>query len=62
LIVVSEGFRRREISQQLYQDICDARVAFDLVMATPSDLEKHRDNIGLICRNILIEGRELYAG
>jgi hypothetical protein len=36
-------------------------VDFDLVVATPSDLEKHRDNIGLIYRNILQEGRELYA-
>ena len=27
-----------------------------MVVATPSDLEKHRDNIGLIYRNILQEG------
>jgi predicted nucleotidyltransferase len=61
LVVVPEGSRRRAIAQKLYQDIRDVRVAFDLVVATPSDLEKHRDNIGLIYRNILKEGRELYA-
>jgi predicted nucleotidyltransferase len=61
LIVVPEGSRRRAIAQKLYQDIRNARVAFDLVVATPSDLEKNRDNIGLIYRNILQEGRELYA-
>ena len=61
LVVVPEGSRRRAIAQKLYQDIRGARVAFDLVVATPSDLEKHRDNIGLIYRNILQEGRELYA-
>ena len=61
LVVVPEGSRRRAVAQKLYQDIRNARVAFDLVVATPSDLEKHRDNIGLIYRNILKEGRELYA-
>jgi predicted nucleotidyltransferase len=61
LVVVPDGSRRREIAQALYQGIRSARVAFDLVVATPSDLEKHRDNIGLIYRNILKEGRELYA-
>jgi predicted nucleotidyltransferase len=61
LVVVPEGSRRRAVAQKLYQDIRDARVAFDLVVATPSDLEKHRDNIGLIYRNILKEGHELYA-
>jgi FixJ family two-component response regulator len=60
-VVVPEGSRRREIAQALYQGIRNARVAFDLVVATPSDLEKHRDNIGLIYRNILKEGREIYA-
>jgi len=61
LVVVPEGSRRRAVAQKLYQDIRDAGVAFDLVVATPSDLEKHRDNIGLIYRNILKEGHELYA-
>ena len=61
LVVMPEGSRRRAIAQKLYQDIRNARVTFDLVVATPSDLEKHRDNAGLIYRSILREGRELYA-
>jgi len=61
MVVVPDGSRRRAIAQQLYRDIRNVRTAFDLVVATPSDLEKHRDNIGLIYRNILKEGKELYA-
>jgi len=61
MVVVPEGSRHRTIAQKLYCDIRNVRTAFDLVIATPSDLEKHRDNIGLIYRNILKEGKELYA-
>lgn len=61
LVVVPEGSRRRAVAQKLYQEIRNVRVAFDLVVATPSDLEKHKDNIGLIYQNILKEGQEIYA-
>jgi hypothetical protein len=33
----------------------------DVLVATPSVLERHRDNPGLIYRTILEEGREVYA-
>jgi hypothetical protein len=34
---------------------------FDILVATPKDLEKHKENIGLIYRTVLQEGREVYA-
>ena len=37
------------------------KVAMDVLVATPSVLERHRDNPGLIYRTILEEGREVYA-
>jgi hypothetical protein len=36
-------------------------VAFDIIVATPSDLERHKDNVGLIYRTLLREGKEVYA-
>jgi len=36
-------------------------VPFDILVTTPSTLEKHKDNIGLIYQTILKEGREIYA-
>jgi hypothetical protein len=32
-----------------------------VIVATPSDLEKHKDNIGLVYYTILREGKEVYA-
>ena len=61
LVVMPEGVHRRRIAQLLYQRIRGIARPFDIIVATPSDLEKHRDNIGLIYRTILQEGREVYA-
>jgi len=61
LIVMPEGIHRRRTAQYLYQTISGVKVPFDLLVATPSDLEKHKDNIGLIYRTILREGRVVYA-
>jgi hypothetical protein len=33
----------------------------DIVVATPRVLERHKDNIGLIYRSVLAEGKEVYA-
>lgn len=61
LIVVPEGTHRRQTAHQLYRGLSGVGVPFDLVIATPSDLERHRDNAGLIYGTILREGVELYA-
>ena len=61
LVVVPEGSHRRHTAQLLYRQISGIGVPFDILVATPNDLEKHKDNIGLIYRTILREGREIYA-
>lgn len=61
LVVMPEGVHRRRIAQLLYQNISGLGVPFDILVATPEDLKKHKDNIGLIYRSILQEGREVYA-
>ena len=61
LIVMPEGIHRRRTAQYLYQTISGVKVPFDLLVATPSDLEKHKDNIGLIYRTILREGKVIYS-
>ncbi len=61
LVVVPEGVHRRRTAQRLYRDIRGIELPFDLVVATPGDLEKHRDNAGLIYRAVLQEGKEIYA-
>mgnify|MGYP006292828051 CR=1 FL=1 len=61
LVVMPDGTHRRKVAQDLYRQIRGIGIPFDLLVATPSDLEKHKDNIGLIYQTILTDGKEIYA-
>ncbi len=61
LIVMPEGTHRRHASQLLHRKLSGIGVPFDILVATPGDLRKHRHNIGLIYRSVLQEGKEIYA-
>ena len=61
LVVMPDGTHRRKTAQQLYRTLDGRGHPFDLVVATPSDLEKHKDAVGLVYRDVLREGREVYA-
>ena len=50
LVVMPDGVHRRRTAQKLYREIKGLRVPFDIVVATAQDLEKHKDNDGLIYR------------
>ncbi|MCH8113145.1 MAG: nucleotidyltransferase domain-containing protein, partial [Proteobacteria bacterium] len=52
---------RRHTAQHLYRVVEGVTVPFDVVVATPSDLQKHRDNPGLIYQQALQEGKMLYV-
>lgn len=62
LVVMPDGTHRRQISQKLYRSIRGMGVPFDIVVATPKDLEVYKEDIGLIYRQALQEGVEVYAG
>ena len=61
IVVMPEGVHRRRTAQKLYREITGLGVPFDIVVATPNDLEKHRQNVGLIYKNALEEGKEIYG-
>lgn len=61
LVIMPEGTRRRATAQKLYREISGVGIPFDVLVATPSDILKHKDNIGLIYRSALREGIEVYA-
>ena len=61
LVVVPQGVHRRKTAQLLYRRIKGLMVPFNIFVATQEDLDKHKDNIGLIYRVVLQEGREIYA-
>ena len=61
LVVMPEGVHRRRTAQKLYREIKGLRVPFDIVVATPEDLQTHKDNKGLIYKSALKEGKEVYG-
>ena len=60
LVVMPEGHRPLSVAKQIYREVSCNGVAFDVLVATPDQLEKHRDNPGLIYRTVLQEGRDVY--
>lgn len=61
LVVMPRGTHRRKTAQRLYRQLVGVGIPFDIVVATPEDLERHRNNPGLIYGTILREGKEVYA-
>ncbi len=61
LVVMPEGAHCRQTAQLLYRRITGLGAPFDILVTTPDALEKHKDNIGLIYRTVLKEGKEIYA-
>ncbi len=61
LVVVPDGIHRRKAAQQISVNLVGFGLPVDVVVATPSDLERYGDSPGLIYREIVREGRELYA-
>ena len=61
LVVMPDGTPRLATAEKLHMRMFGIPAAVDFLVATPSDLERNRDNIGLVYRTILKEGRELYA-
>ncbi len=61
LVVAPEGRHRRKTAQAIYRGLLGFGLPVDVVVATPSDLERYGDSPGLIYREALRKGRELYA-
>ena len=61
LVVMPDGTHRRHTAQFLHTQMFGIGVPVDILVATPSDLEKYGESIGLVYRTVLKEGRELYA-
>jgi predicted nucleotidyltransferase len=60
LVVMPEGTHCLDTAGFLHTRLHGIPLSVDILVATPSDLERHKDNIGLIYYVILEEGRDLY--
>lgn len=61
LVVVPDGTPRRLTAKRIYGSVTGVTLPFDIVVATPGDLEKYGASPGMVYRHILRDGRELYA-
>jgi predicted nucleotidyltransferase len=61
LVVMPEGVHRRETARYLYKHLGETGIPVDILVATPDDLKRHKNNIGLIYRTVLQEGKEVYV-
>lgn len=61
MVVMPDGTHRLNTTRHLYRHIAGLGFPVDIVVATPSLLEQHKNNIGLIYRTVLAEGKVVYA-
>ena len=61
LVVMPDGTLRRKTTHDLYRRVRGIGVSFDILVSTPSFLERHSQNPGLIYQTIIEEGRTVYA-
>ena len=61
LVVMPDGTHRRHTAQRIYRTVRGVRIPYDVVVATPSDLETYGNSVGLIFKTVLQEGRRIYA-
>ncbi|WP_456427532.1 nucleotidyltransferase domain-containing protein [Rhodocaloribacter sp.] len=61
LVVVPDGAPTRQTARRLYVLKIGIDLAADFIVATPEMLEQYGDHPGLIYREILETGREIYA-
>ena len=60
-VVVAEGTDRHLVYEKLYPRMVGMGIAIDIIVTTPQQLESHKSSIGFVYREIVREGRDLYA-
>jgi len=61
LVVAREDAHRRKTAQAIYRHLLGSGLPVDVVVARPSDLEKYGQSAGLVYREALRDGRDLYV-
>lgn len=61
LVVVPSGTHRRRTAQKIYRNMIGVGFAADIVVVTEDDVERFRDEPGMVIEPALKEGKLLYA-
>ena len=60
-LVIKSCKNRRETVRKIRRRLIGIGIPKDIIVATPEDIERYKDTIGLIFRPALNEGKVLYA-
>ncbi len=61
LLVIKSGVHRREAARTIGRRLIGVPIPIDVIVATPEDLSRFGDSIGMIYRPALREGRTVYS-
>ena len=61
LVVMPSGVHRRNTARSLYRSLVGVGFAVDVVVVTEQDIEDYKDNIGMVIKPALEQGRLIYA-
>lgn len=60
LLVIKEGVHRRSMAGRIYENLYGVGAAVDVVVVTPTDVERYKDSHALIIKPALCEGSVVY--
>lgn len=61
LVVMPSGVHRRNTSKSIYRNLIGVGFAVDIIVITEEDIARYKDNIGMVIKQALEQGRILYA-
>lgn len=61
LVIIPPGIHRRKTARSIYRNLIGVGFAVDVVVVTEQDIERYKDNSGLVIKSALEQGRILYA-
>lgn len=61
LLVIKACKDRRKTARAIRRKLIGIGIAKDVIVATPQDIERYKDSIGLIYHPALTDGKVIYA-
>ena len=61
LVIVPDSVDCGAVERRIYRNLIGFGASADVIVATESDVERHKDNFSLVYYPALREGREIYA-
>jgi len=61
LVIMPSGVHRRKTARSIYRNLIGIGFAADIVVVTERDIDRYKDNIGMVIKPALENGSTLYA-